>query len=625
MNKQRKFIMHRNICMQKAVNQLCVTVCAFLFVTFLYDFIVNKNNLINYPFILPGLICFILLVYIINLFAAKKKSYLLCLLVTTSVSAGISLMYNFNPFAVISSLSTLILLILFLGILLPLNIKESIFLFSLVWVSYLIPVFLYINNYEEAAVGRNSIFIITSIILAVIWSKNNFKQRKRIWILNQYCTSMKQKIKSGDNGKDTKKHKEQISKTERAAFINQVISSFVHDLNNFLTIILGKSYLIHDSLPEEDENQEHIEAISKTCQKASSLIRKLLTVSNGRSSHPCKKNLNEIINEVKDMVNYTISNNIDLIIKEAPELHLVKVDPLHIEQILLNLCINARDAMPGGGSLILETSNVNLDEMYCTSRNLSLTPGKYVMVAISDTGTGINKNIKSQIFKPFFTTKDKDSGTGLGLSSVYKIIKENKGDILMYTEEGKGTVFKLFFPAYNSVPVRSYNTSRLTKTKTVSDTLPNQETILVVDDNVSILHMTSCMLRSHGFKVLEAKNSGQALSLVDKFNTKIDLILSDVVLPEESGKTLYEKIRKRYPGIGILYTSGFTSYLLRHYALLDNDNDLIQKPFTTLELINKVKESLKKKKQKIDKQQFFYKGKLMYTDLMTDQLKRKLK
>jgi len=621
MNKQRKFIMHRNICMQKAVNQLCITVCVFLFVIFLYDFIVNKNNIINYPFIIPGVICFILLMYSINLFAPKKKPYLLCLIVGITVAVSISLMYNFNPFSVISSLSTLILLVLYLGILLPLNIKESIFLFSLVWVSYLIPVFLYFDNYEEAVVGKNNVFILTSILLAVFWSKNNFKQRKKIWVLNQNYMSVKQKIKSGNNGRKTRNQKNQISNTERAAFINQVISSFVHDLNNFLTIILGKSYLLSDSLPEGDENRQHIEAISKTCRRASSLIKKLLTVSNNQSSNPRKLNLNDIMNEVKDMVNYTISNNdINLVIKESSELHLVKADPLQIEQIMLNLCINARDAMPDGGSLILETGNVTLDEMYCKSRSLSLKPGKYVMISISDTGTGINKNIRSQIFKPFFTTKEKNSGTGLGLSSVYRIIKESKGDILLYTEEGKGTVFKLFFPACNSVPVCTYKTNDLYNTQHISHTLPDKATMLVVDDNESILHMTSCMLRNHGYKVLEAKNSEQALSLVEKYHSRIDLILSDVVLPEGSGKLLYEQVRKRCSNIGVLYTSGFTSYLLRHYDLLDNDYDLIQKPFTTRELINKVKDALKKKKHRIDKQNIFYKEKSIYTDQMTNYL-----
>ncbi|MFO7891903.1 MAG: ATP-binding protein [bacterium] len=579
---------------------MCLIISIFITLTFLYDFIVDEKNILNFMFISPVLVIFTMMIYTINKVQYfKLNPFFLSLMVSVTVTAGISFISHLNPFATIASQSTIILFVLYLGIVLPLNLKESLIIFSLIGIFYFLPVFLYIDNYEILMTGENSFFIVPALIFAVLWSKTNFKQRMRIWRLNQYCKSMKQKLQpiSGKPNNKLLHNERRMEQTERSAFISQVIGSLVHDLNNFLTIILGKCDLVYDSLPEEDKNRHHIETVTKTCRKASALIKKLLTVSNNQISMPCKQNLNDVINEVKDMVTHSLSRNIDLIIKEAPQLNLIEVDPLQIEQILLNLCINARDAMPKGGKLILETSNVTLDETYCTSRNLSLNPGEYVMATISDTGTGISKKIRSQIFKPFFTTKDKDSGTGLGLSSVYRIIKQSKGDIIVYTEEGKGTVFKLFFPAYKPASVKKYNTKKISASSKTIRIQDNKETVLVVDDNESILHMTSCMLESHGYTVLEADNCEQALSLAKKFNNKIDLMLTDVVLPDMSGKILYEKVRKQCPSIEILYTSGFTSYLLRHYDLLDNTKDLIQKPFTTMELINKVKDALKKKKQ----------------------------
>lgn len=600
MNNYEKFKNFKNDNMHNALSQICLIVSVFISLSLLLDFFLNDDNIKNFIFIFPSLVIFMVSIYIINKIRYFKiYPFFFSFLVTVIVTAGISFISYFNPYAIIASQSTIMLFVLYLGIVLPLNLTERLILFPSIWIFYFLPIFLLTDNYEILIGGKSHFFLLAAITIAFLWSKNNFKKIKKIWGLHQYCISMKQQLESKPNNLTTQSlpKKNQMAETERVAFISQVIGSLVHDLNNFLTIILGKSDLIYEALPEEDKNRHHLETVTKTCRKASALIKKLLTVSNNQVSFPCKQNLNDVINEVKDMVTHSISRNIDLIIKEAPQLHLVEVDSLQIEQILLNLCINAKDAMPKGGKLILETSNVTLEETYCTSRNLSLKPGEYVMATISDTGTGISKKIRSQIFKPFFTTKDKDSGTGLGLSSVHRIIKESKGDIIVYTEEGKGTVFKLFFPAYQPASVKKYNTRKVSSSAKTPEIQENKETILVVDDNESILHMTSCMLENHGYTVLEANNCEQALSLTRKLNNKIDLMLTDVVLPGMSGKILYEKVREKCPDIGILYTSGFTSYLLRHYDLLDNTKDLIQKPFTTLQLINKVKDTLKKKKQ----------------------------
>ncbi len=367
-NNHEKFERYRKICMHQAILQICIVISIFISVTCLYDFIVYKNSVFNFPFIPLSLIFITIIICIFNkIFQLKLNPYYFSLMVAVTVTTGISLMCYINPFAVISSLSTIILLILYFGIFLPFNLKEGILLFSLVWIFFLIPKFFQINSYETETFGKDNLFVLSSIIFSIYWSKKRFRERKKLWVLNAYCKSMKQKceIKSGNVENQIQQTDKNIAKTERVAFIGQVISSFVHDLNNFLTIILGKSDLVYDSLSEEDKNRQHIETVTKTCRKAATLIKKLLTVSNCQVFMPCKKNLNEIINDVKDMVIHTLSHNIDLIVKEAPKLKLVKVDPLQIEQILLNLCINARDAMPYGGKLILETNNVTLDETYC--------------------------------------------------------------------------------------------------------------------------------------------------------------------------------------------------------------------------------------------------------------------
>ncbi|MEJ2627948.1 MAG: ATP-binding protein, partial [bacterium] len=418
MNTQERYEKFRKLGMHRTVTQICAVVVVFITAMLLYDFLVNKNRGLTFIYLPVGLIVITMVIASINnLQRFTLNPYYLSLFIIITVVPGISLMDYFNPFMLSSSLPTIIIMILFWGVLLPLTFPESIVLFLLAWISYVSSFIIHINDYNMTTISNNTIFIFISCILAALWSINNYKQRKKVWILQQSGASEKPELCYQNTEK--RQHQEsQVSQAERAAFINQVISSLVHDLNNFLTIILGKNHLIYDSLPEGDKNRNHIETVTKTCEKASALIRKLLAVSNNQICMPDKINLNETINEVKDMVTHTISRNIDLIIKKDPRLHPVKVDPLELEQILLNLCINARDAMPNGGKLILETRNVSLDEIYCTSRNLSLEPGEYVMIAIGDTGTGISKKIRSQIFKPFFTTKDKDSGTGLGLSSV---------------------------------------------------------------------------------------------------------------------------------------------------------------------------------------------------------------
>jgi CheY-like chemotaxis protein len=287
------------------------------------------------------------------------------------------------------------------------------------------------------------------------------------------------------------------------------------------------------------------------------------------------------------MLRRVLGEDIDYVQQLAPDLGMVWADPSQIEQVLMNLVVNARDAMPRGGKLTIETSNVELDETY-TARHVDIKPGSYVRLAVTDTGCGMEERTQTRIFEPFFTTKEKGKGTGLGLSTVYGIVKQSGGDIWVYSEPGQGTTFKIHLPRLPST-VASGPTAKPPVTRTVGT-----ETILLVEDEEGVRNIARRILSMAGYTVLMAGNGGDALLARDAHPGQIHLLVTDVVMPQMSGKELAERLTLASPGIKVLYMSGYTDNAIVHHGTLDPGTNFIAKPFAAADLTRKVREVLDK-------------------------------
>ncbi|MGQ9510037.1 MAG: ATP-binding protein, partial [Thermodesulfobacteriota bacterium] len=288
------------------------------------------------------------------------------------------------------------------------------------------------------------------------------------------------------------------------------------------------------------------------------------------------------------MLRRIIGEDIELITFLSEDLWRVRVDPGQMEQAIINIVVNARDAMPEGGKLTIETANVELDEEYAR-RHIAVTPGQYVMLSVSDTGCGMTPEVKERIFEPFFTTKGKEKGTGLGLSTVYGIVKQSGGNIWVYSEPSKGTTFKIYLPrveeGLEEVAVR----------KKVIEEIPyGNETVLVVEDEEVVRKLAVRLLKRQGYRVLEAPDGGQAFLLCEKYSAPIHLILTDVVMPGMSGRELYERLKVIHPDARVLYMSGYTDNAIIHHGVMEEGIDFIQKPFSLEALARKVREVLDK-------------------------------
>jgi CheY-like chemotaxis protein len=330
----------------------------------------------------------------------------------------------------------------------------------------------------------------------------------------------------------------------------------------------------------------NIQEIQKATQRAADLTRQLLAFSRRQILDLKVLDLNTLLRDLNKMLRRIISEDIELVTLLAEDLGRVKIDPGQFEQMILNLAVNARDAMPSGGKLTIETANIELDEEYAHS-HISVIPGHYVQLSITDTGVGILPDIKEKVFEPFFTTKDKGKGTGLGLSTVYGIVKQSGGNIWVYSEPGHGTTFKIYLPR-----VEEELDSALKREET--DFLPRgNETVLLVEDDPSVRDLAHRLLIGQGYKVLEAANGEEALRVAqENIGEKIHLLLTDVVMPQMGGKELSEKLKQLRPDIGVLYTSGYTDNAIVHHGTLESGTNFLQKPFSPKTLSHKVREVL---------------------------------
>ncbi|OGF67173.1 MAG: hypothetical protein A2Y62_07110, partial [Candidatus Fischerbacteria bacterium RBG_13_37_8] len=378
---------------------------------------------------------------------------------------------------------------------------------------------------------------------------------------------------------------EQLQQSQRMEAIGRLAGGIAHDFNNLLTIIQGNCELSLNILPEKDPLKANIEEISLSAERAATLTRQLLAFSRRQLMEMKVMDLNMTLHNLDKMLRRVIGEDIELITILAKDLGKIKADQGQIEQVIMNLILNARDAMPRGGSLIMETSNFELDEHYVQA-HINVAPGQYVLLSISDTGCGMTPDIKEKIFDPFFTTKGK--GTGLGLSTVYGIVKQTGGSISVYSEPSKGTTFKIYLPRIDE-PFQKEKKQKMKESMSGGG-----ETVLIVEDDDMVRKLAVRILQQRGYKIIEAENPKQALSLCKKQSGKIDLILTDVVMPSMSGNELVKKIKKIRPEIKVLYMSGYPDNSFNHHAFLEKGINYIQKPFSTANLAQKIRKVLDK-------------------------------
>jgi signal transduction histidine kinase/response regulator RpfG family c-di-GMP phosphodiesterase len=378
----------------------------------------------------------------------------------------------------------------------------------------------------------------------------------------------------------------QLRQAQKVEAIGRLAGGVAHDFNNILTAILGYSDLLLLRARPDDPHRGSIEEIRNAAQRAAALTRQLLAFSRKQILEPKIVNLNETLNNLDKMLRRMIGEDIDLVTRGAPDLGQVKVDPGQIEQVIINLAVNARDAMPHGGKLMIETANVVLDEI-SAFRMEDVAPGNYVRIAVTDTGTGMTPEVQARIFEPFFTTKAEGKGTGLGLAMCYGIVKQSGGHISIYSEIGLGTVFKIYLPRIEETVLAEAKPER-------SGDLPHgKETILLVEDEPGLRKLTKLVLQDLGYTILEAANGREALNIARERNVSdVDLVFTDVVMPQMGGKELADHIHSMRPDAKVLFTSGYTEDAIVDHGVLNNDVAFLHKPYTPNVLARKLREVL---------------------------------
>jgi PAS domain S-box-containing protein len=377
---------------------------------------------------------------------------------------------------------------------------------------------------------------------------------------------------------------EQLRQAQKMEAVGQLAGGVAHDFNNLLTVIRGYSdLLLMLDLPEKLKNP--VEQIKYAGEKATQLTSQLLTFSRKQIIQPKILNLNTLITEHMKMLGRLLGEDIEIATLPHPDLANVNADPGQIEQVIMNIVINARDAMPMGGKLTIETRNIEFDATYLQI-HAEAREGKFVMLAISDTGIGMDKATRQRVFEPFYTTKGREKGTGLGLATVFGIVKQNDGFIYVYSEPHQGTTFKIYLPAIDMLEEddRDGHADGLD--------LRGQETILLVEDDISVREVTRSTLTDYGYRVLTASNGEEAIRLFQEHRDHIDLLLTDVIMPLMGGRELAETLSTEKPGLKIIFFSGYTDNSIVHHGVLDEGVEFIQKPYSHLDLAIKIRSVL---------------------------------
>lgn len=387
---------------------------------------------------------------------------------------------------------------------------------------------------------------------------------------------------------EKEKLQKQLLQAQKMESVGRLAGGVAHDFNNILSVILGYADMALDRLGPEDLLYEDIKEIKVTGQRAADLTRQLLAFARKQTVTPEVVGLNKIVGNLLVMLKRLIGENIDLAWLPGDEPWLVKVDAAQVDQILANLCVNARDAIEKVGKITIETANSSFNAAYCID-NPGFIPGEYVQLAVSDNGCGMEKEIVDNLFEPFFTTKPQGEGTGLGLSTVYGIVKQNSGFINVYSEPGKGTTVRVYFPRHYG----ALSEGGLA-TKQTSVTVTGNETILLVEDEPALLSLSRRMLENMGYDVIPANGPRQAIELAREYSGQIDLLITDVIMPEMNGSDLCQNLTSANPGLKTLFMSGYTANIIAHHGVLEKGVCFVQKPFSLNDLSLKIREALEK-------------------------------
>lgn len=375
---------------------------------------------------------------------------------------------------------------------------------------------------------------------------------------------------------------EQLRQAQKMETAGNLAGGIAHDFNNILSVILAYSGSFLKSLEQTDPRRKDAEEINKAGERAAALTRQLLTFSRKQVLQPKVLDINQVVQDIKIMLDRLLGENIKLIAVTDKSPVFIKADQGYLEQVLMNLAVNARDAMPKGGELTLEVSLARIDQAHIHRHGI-VEPGSYAMLSVSDTGTGMSVETQSHIFEPFFTTKPRDKGTGLGLSIVHGIIKQSGGSIIVHSKEGEGTIFKIYFPLITGeAPITEHPSD-------IKELFTGTGTILVVDDDVQIRTLVRRALTLDNFTVLEAASAEEAIATCKRHKSPIHLILTDMVLPKMSGFELAEQLKTTHPDMKILFMSGYTEHSILEQGVLNPDKNFIQKPFAIDALTRKVR------------------------------------
>jgi PAS domain S-box-containing protein len=373
----------------------------------------------------------------------------------------------------------------------------------------------------------------------------------------------------------------QLAHAQKMESIGRLAGGIAHDFNNLLTVINGYANLGLAGLRTSDPLRDQMKEIRKAGERAAGLTRQLLAFSRKQFLQPHVLSLNSVVGDMQSFLRRLVGEDVEIRFSPAPENPTVQADPHQLEQVIMNLVVNSKDAMPGGGRLLIETSLVERDESYARLHP-EVRPGRYALLAVSDTGAGMDEATRQRIFEPFFTTKEAGKGTGLGLSMVQGIVAQSGGHINVYSEPGRGTTFKIYLPAL------AEETTDVEKLAVVAELLGN-ETILVVEDQEEVRRFAAAALKAYGYRVIEAPDAGAAVLICEQESAWIHLVLTDVVMPHMNGRELVGRLAKVRPGIKTLFMSGYTGNAILHHGVLGEGLDFIEKPFTPEELAGKIR------------------------------------
>jgi two-component system cell cycle sensor histidine kinase/response regulator CckA len=378
----------------------------------------------------------------------------------------------------------------------------------------------------------------------------------------------------------------QLRQAQKMESVGQLAGGIAHDFNNLLTVINGMSELALTHLKEDQQQlREDLGEIRRSGERAAALTRQLLAFSRKQILQPQFINLDKIVAEMGSMLRRLLGEDVDLVMKPSQEPATVKTDPGQIEQVIANLAVNARDAMPRGGRLTIETMHVDIDEEFCRQNGTAGPPGSYVVLALTDTGIGMDEATRRQMFEPFFTTKAPGKGTGLGLSTVYGIVKQSGGFILAQSEVGHGSCFTIHLPLVSDVPSG-------TRARSSVALRHGNETVLIVEDVIGLRRLIARTLESAGYNVLTAATGDEALRLLEQYENPVHLMVTDVVMPGMSGRDLAERLEQIRPGMKVLYMSGYTDDVIVRHGILEEKMPFVSKPFGTMDLLRTIRDVL---------------------------------